>query len=183
MKKPVNLRKWGPVLAPGVVMLLGVLGSSCSDDGDAEGGAAGMGGAITAGGGTGNLPAGGRAGTSGGSASVGSGGGAGNAVAGNGGAAGAAGGSMGGGPNGAAGSGPAPEGDAGANNIQHCDLTTACLEFRDHTPAAACQESNAANCANLLSGTYAEGPCPAQYVLVEVEQTFCGPTASFDLPD
>jgi hypothetical protein len=178
MKKPVNLRNWGPVLAPRVLMLLGVLGSSCSDDGDAAGGAAGMGGSITAGGGTRNLPAGGSAG-SGGGATAGSGGVVGNGGTGNGGAAGAAGGSMDGG----AGPGPAPEGDAGASNIQHCELTSACLEFRDHAPAPACQESNAANCANLLSGTYAEGPCPAEYVFVEVEETFCGPTASFDLPD
>lgn len=179
MTRPISLRKLPRLRA--LALLLAALGASCSDDsGDASpgGGAAGasVGGSSPAGGGASGETAG--AGNAGGGAAAGSGGSA---------AGGSAAGSSAAGTGGAAGSGEgggsaADAGGGASSNIQRCEFEGACLEFRDHAPAPACQESNAANCASLYSGTYAEGPCPPEYELRELEETFCGPTATFTLP-
>jgi hypothetical protein len=74
-----------------------------------------------------------------------------------------------------------PSGSSDAGTVQSClSLPSACLEFRGHRPI--CQESNAPNCMNLLGGEYIEGPCPENFIFVEVEETGCGPSATFMSP-
>lgn len=169
------------VLPKAMALLLGCM-LGCSDDsGDGAAGTAGAGGSTSAGGGTGgSLAAGGSGGSSGASAGVAGG----SAATGGGGISG----SGGSGSGGRAGSDATVSLDAGAGlggtesggDIQRCEGGGACLEFRGHDPA--CQETNVFNCSNVLNGTYSQGPCPSDYELVEVEETFCGPTATFLRP-
>jgi hypothetical protein len=172
----------GP-LVPNAMALLLLWAVGCSDDAE-EAAAGGSAGAGATAGASGSAGAGGAAGSSGGgtggtqaaggsagSSSGGSGGGSGsNGLSGNGG-----GGTAGGG---AASVDAGTEPDGGAGELQRCETATACLEFRGHSPT--CQIGNAANCVNIVNGTYFVGPCPTdQFEFAAVEETFCGPTGGF----
>jgi hypothetical protein len=174
-------------VVPSTMALLLSCAVGCSDDAEdaAAGGSAGTAGAAAAAGASGSAGAGGSAPSSGG--------GTGGAQAAAGSAGSSSGGSSSAGSGGSGGSGLSGSGggtgstvslDAGAGlgggagDLQRCVTATSCLEFRGHS--ANCQIGNEANCASISNGTYFVGACPTeQFEFAGVEETFCGPTATF----
>lgn len=182
MKKYAGDGNDGQVIRSAVALLF-VAAVGCSDDADdaAAAGSGGTAGAAATAGASGAAGAGGAPPVSGGAGGT-------PAAGGSGGASGAAAGGNGG--NGLSGSGGGAAGSStasvdagtglgnGAGDRQRCETATSCLEFRGHSPT--CQVSNEANCANVSNGTYLVGPCPTdEFEFAGVEETFCGPTATF----